>query len=184
MSLLKILGQFKTGKSQMAVVIDSDDHITPVGILTLEDVIETLIGDKIYDEMDFKRAEAAKKKEEEAQTQLYIQSSIDGNTKHLHEILSHRTEDPKGGNIQFTISRSISTKKNVETEMSPLLKPARTGSPTPLRRPNAHNHPLSPYVQRVLPRFSIRGHTSKHEKTQDDNTENQKDKTDTNKGND
>jgi len=63
MSLFKILAQFKTGKSQMAVVLDANDHITPVGILTLEDVFATLIGDKIYDETDRKRAEKKKKEE-------------------------------------------------------------------------------------------------------------------------
>uniref|UniRef100_A0A6B2L676 CBS domain-containing protein n=1 Tax=Arcella intermedia TaxID=1963864 RepID=A0A6B2L676_9EUKA len=61
MPLYKILNQFKTGKSQMAIVLDSNDNLTPIGIITLEDVIETLIGDEIYDEVDFIKAEKKKK---------------------------------------------------------------------------------------------------------------------------
>jgi len=55
MPLFDILKQFKTGKSQMAIVLDAEDNLTPIGIITLEDVIETLIGDEIYDEIDFRK---------------------------------------------------------------------------------------------------------------------------------
>jgi len=62
MPLFHVLRQFKTGKSQMAIVLDAEDNLTPIGLITLEDVIETLIGDEIYDEIDFKKQQEASKR--------------------------------------------------------------------------------------------------------------------------
>jgi len=52
LSLYDLLNQFQTGKSHMAVVVSPADHMTVLGIVTLEDVIEELIQEEIYDEAD------------------------------------------------------------------------------------------------------------------------------------
>jgi len=52
MPLYKVLDMFQQGKSHMAVIIDSQDCITTRGIITLEDVVEELIGEEILDETD------------------------------------------------------------------------------------------------------------------------------------
>jgi len=52
MLLYDLLNQFQTGKSHMAVVVDPADKMTILGIITLEDVIEELIQEEIYDETD------------------------------------------------------------------------------------------------------------------------------------
>jgi len=52
MPLYQMLDLFQQGKSHMAVVIDSEDCITSKGIITLEDVVEELIGEEIVDETD------------------------------------------------------------------------------------------------------------------------------------
>jgi len=41
--LHRILSNFKTGGHQMAIVLDPVNKITPIGIITLEDVLEALI---------------------------------------------------------------------------------------------------------------------------------------------
>ncbi|ODV62658.1 Mam3p, partial [Ascoidea rubescens DSM 1968] len=52
-SCLKILNYFQEGKSHMVVVSESPGETTgAIGILTLEDVIEELIGEEIVDESD------------------------------------------------------------------------------------------------------------------------------------
>ena len=50
--LYDMLNIFQTGKSHMATVLDHKDHITILGIITLEDVIEELIQEEIIDETD------------------------------------------------------------------------------------------------------------------------------------
>jgi len=55
MPLFSMLDCFQTGKSHMAVVLDDKDNITPLGIITLEDVIEELIQEEIEDEADLLR---------------------------------------------------------------------------------------------------------------------------------
>ena len=52
MPLYKVLDMFQQGKSHMAVIIDSVDCVTTKGIITLEDVVEELIGEEILDETD------------------------------------------------------------------------------------------------------------------------------------
>jgi len=52
MPLYKVLDMFQQGKSHMAVIIDATDCITTKGIITLEDVVEELIGEEILDETD------------------------------------------------------------------------------------------------------------------------------------
>eukprot|EP01113_Clastostelium_recurvatum_P035190 TRINITY_DN486_c0_g1_i2.p1 TRINITY_DN486_c0_g1~~TRINITY_DN486_c0_g1_i2.p1 ORF type:complete len:554 (+),score=134.04 TRINITY_DN486_c0_g1_i2:68-1729(+) len=56
MPLYSMLHQFQTGRSHMAVVLDSKDHITPMGLLTLEDVMEELLQEDILDEEDVRIA--------------------------------------------------------------------------------------------------------------------------------
>ncbi|CAO3701644.1 unnamed protein product [Rhizopus stolonifer] len=50
-SCLDILNFFQEGKSHMALITKSAGE-TPLGVITLEDVIETLIGEEIVDETD------------------------------------------------------------------------------------------------------------------------------------
>jgi len=54
MPLYKMLNMFQTGKSHMAVVLGTDST-RPIGIITLEDVIEELIQDEIEDETDARK---------------------------------------------------------------------------------------------------------------------------------
>eukprot|EP01112_Ceratiomyxa_fruticulosa_P021732 TRINITY_DN7759_c0_g2_i1.p1 TRINITY_DN7759_c0_g2~~TRINITY_DN7759_c0_g2_i1.p1 ORF type:complete len:550 (-),score=113.58 TRINITY_DN7759_c0_g2_i1:82-1731(-) len=61
--LYDLLNQFQTGRSHMAVVISPDDHITPLGIVTIEDVIEELIQEEIYDESDLHREKGRQERE-------------------------------------------------------------------------------------------------------------------------
>jgi len=56
MPLYDILHQFQTGRSHMAVVLDHRDHISVLGIITLEDVLEELLQEEILDEDDFRRS--------------------------------------------------------------------------------------------------------------------------------
>jgi len=52
-SLFSIMDSFQEGKSHMAIVVDmSDPQRMPLGIITLEDVIEELIQEEIVDETD------------------------------------------------------------------------------------------------------------------------------------
>ena len=41
--LYDLLNLFQHGRSHLAMVVDAEDHLTLVGIITLEDVIEELI---------------------------------------------------------------------------------------------------------------------------------------------
>eukprot|EP00004_Rigifila_ramosa_P006794 TRINITY_DN17715_c0_g1_i1.p1 TRINITY_DN17715_c0_g1~~TRINITY_DN17715_c0_g1_i1.p1 ORF type:complete len:439 (-),score=129.85 TRINITY_DN17715_c0_g1_i1:36-1283(-) len=51
-SLAEMLQTFKTGsKGHMAVVIDGETQL-PIGIVTLEDIVESLLGERIVDETD------------------------------------------------------------------------------------------------------------------------------------
>jgi ankyrin repeat/SOCS box protein 13/metal transporter CNNM len=50
-NLFRMLKHFKKGQSHMAIVVDDKD-LTPVGILTLEDVMEELLQEEIIDETD------------------------------------------------------------------------------------------------------------------------------------
>jgi len=52
--LFDLLNHFQKGKSHMAVVIDSTDFTTIVGIVTLEDIIEELLNVEILDERDYR----------------------------------------------------------------------------------------------------------------------------------
>jgi len=51
MPLYNLLNIFQTGKSHMTVVIDNDS-VQPIGIITLEDLIEELIQVDIHDETE------------------------------------------------------------------------------------------------------------------------------------
>ena len=50
--LYDMLNIFQQGKAHMAMVVDPIDHLTMLGIITLEDVIEELIQEEIVDETD------------------------------------------------------------------------------------------------------------------------------------
>eukprot|EP00906_Rhabdomonas_costata_P018266 RCo026657 len=50
--LYDLLNLFQHGRSHMAMVVDAKDHLTLIGIITLEDVIEELIQEEIRDETD------------------------------------------------------------------------------------------------------------------------------------
>ncbi|CAG8777963.1 7006_t:CDS:2, partial [Cetraspora pellucida] len=49
--LFDILNTFQEGRSHMAIVIEKEENM-PIGIITLEDVLEELIQEEIYDESD------------------------------------------------------------------------------------------------------------------------------------
>ncbi|KAI9292920.1 DUF21-domain-containing protein [Neoconidiobolus thromboides FSU 785] len=51
-SLFDLLNTFQEGTSHMAVVVSDNDKSTPLGIITLEDVLEELIQEEIIDETD------------------------------------------------------------------------------------------------------------------------------------
>lgn len=53
--LYDMLNMFQEGRSHLAVAVDPKDHLTYRGIITLEDVLEQLIGEPISDEMDRRR---------------------------------------------------------------------------------------------------------------------------------
>ncbi|RKP05739.1 hypothetical protein THASP1DRAFT_4354, partial [Thamnocephalis sphaerospora] len=50
--LYDMLNKFQEGSSHMAIVCDANDSTVPLGIVTLEDVIEELIQEEIVDETD------------------------------------------------------------------------------------------------------------------------------------
>jgi len=50
--LYQVLDLFQQGKSHMALVVDSTDKVTNKGIITLEYVVEELLGEEILDETD------------------------------------------------------------------------------------------------------------------------------------
>jgi len=50
--LYHMLNIFQTGKCHMAAVVDENDNWSPIGIISLEDVIEELIQEEIEDEKD------------------------------------------------------------------------------------------------------------------------------------
>jgi len=52
--LYDLLNQFRMGKSHMALVLDSEDFTTVLGIVTLEDIIEELLEVEILDEKDLR----------------------------------------------------------------------------------------------------------------------------------
>jgi len=55
MPLYELLHQFQSGRSHMAIVLDPANHINPIGIITLEDLIEELLQAEILDEDDLRR---------------------------------------------------------------------------------------------------------------------------------
>jgi len=52
MPLYPMLALFQRGHSHMAVVVDAEDRVTVLGVITLEDVIEEVIQEEITDETD------------------------------------------------------------------------------------------------------------------------------------
>eukprot|EP01130_Rhizamoeba_saxonica_P018985 TRINITY_DN9706_c0_g1_i1.p1 TRINITY_DN9706_c0_g1~~TRINITY_DN9706_c0_g1_i1.p1 ORF type:complete len:448 (-),score=78.47 TRINITY_DN9706_c0_g1_i1:59-1402(-) len=53
--LFKVLNQFTEGKIHIAIVLDTNDFMSVLGIITLEDVIESLLDIEIEDEFDIIR---------------------------------------------------------------------------------------------------------------------------------
>ncbi|KAJ1457732.1 hypothetical protein M885DRAFT_481126 [Pelagophyceae sp. CCMP2097] len=51
-SLFELLNEFQTGSTHMAFVRGEDGDGAPVGIITLEDIIEEILTEEIYDESD------------------------------------------------------------------------------------------------------------------------------------
>src|SRR4051794_4532716 len=58
--LFDILNTFQEGRSHMAVVVNGEVPPKPIGIITLEDVLEELIQEEIYDESDMRVGLAVK----------------------------------------------------------------------------------------------------------------------------
>jgi len=52
--LYDLLNHFRKGKSHMALVLDSQDFTTVLGLVTLEDIIEELLAVEILDEQDLR----------------------------------------------------------------------------------------------------------------------------------
>jgi len=80
MPLYNILHQFQAGHSHMAIVLDPNDHITPVGIITLEDVMEELLQEDILDEDDLRRTKKQKQIMEAQHHLIYARAFMPRNT--------------------------------------------------------------------------------------------------------
>jgi len=52
--IYKMLEQFRSGNAQMAVILDAADYLTPIGIITFDDVIEVLLQSQLSDERDLR----------------------------------------------------------------------------------------------------------------------------------
>eukprot|EP01111_Echinosteliopsis_oligospora_P008507 TRINITY_DN2423_c0_g2_i1.p1 TRINITY_DN2423_c0_g2~~TRINITY_DN2423_c0_g2_i1.p1 ORF type:complete len:605 (+),score=170.12 TRINITY_DN2423_c0_g2_i1:101-1915(+) len=69
--LYDLLNQFQIGKSHMAVVVSPTDSFSVLGVVTLEDVIEELIQEEIYDETDL----LVEGKDNKNKNQLHIETT-------------------------------------------------------------------------------------------------------------
>ncbi|KAG7663088.1 MAM3 [[Candida] subhashii] len=143
-SCLNILNYFQEGKSHMIVVSDHPGEPTgAVGVLTLEDVIEELIGEEIVDESDvyidinknIKRTQPGPLSKRNLTTYLHSlyqrsgpnskRNSLDSSTSHQHVDLVDRLK--KGS--ETTIS---STPNSFHKDQQPplaLLPPSATPTP-------------------------------------------------------
>jgi len=82
MPLYTMLKIFQTGKSHMAVVIDQEDN-SPLGIITLADIIETLLQKKIVEYDDEEETHKMEESEEIEDTLVYQDNSL--SLEHLSE---------------------------------------------------------------------------------------------------
>jgi len=63
--LFTLLRNFRSGHSHIAVVVDSNEAMEPIGVITLEDVLEELLQDEIRDETDTQERQSSTVSSEE-----------------------------------------------------------------------------------------------------------------------
>ena len=87
-SLFQLLGEFRSGASSHLAVVLDDSNNRPIGILTLEDVLECLMKRDIYDEKDVWSS---------------LEQELDNNAKKLREtraLLSQTKNTAYGSSLQ------------------------------------------------------------------------------------
>lgn len=167
-SCLNILNYFQEGKSHMIVVSDSPGEPTgALGVLTLEDVIEELIGEEIVDESDV-YIDINRNIKRKNPGPLYKRSL----TAYLHNLYNSANTSKRNS---FDITRDVSSTMSI-VKSSPLTtSPNRAKSSTiagvssPMFAPvNPASNPLEtskPFVTIKRPNPASEGNKSPHIKT-------------------
>lgn len=131
-SCLNILNYFQEGKSHMIVVSNTPGEPTgAVGVLTLEDVIEELIGEEIVDESDV--FVDVNKNIKRAQPGPLSKRNLTVYLHNLYQLSNHSKRNSLDGK-DFDIRRDLAQPKEVESEATKFLTPKVT-SRLPPRSP-------------------------------------------------
>eukprot|EP01127_Copromyxa_protea_P005379 TRINITY_DN15317_c0_g1_i1.p1 TRINITY_DN15317_c0_g1~~TRINITY_DN15317_c0_g1_i1.p1 ORF type:complete len:516 (+),score=98.09 TRINITY_DN15317_c0_g1_i1:38-1585(+) len=104
--LYNTMSILRAGRSHMALVIDETDCLTPLGVITLENVIEELIQEDIADETDRKRYANMKKK------------GIEGAVDELGTTSGWKKKEKKGTLWDSDSSSSDDENIDLESELS------------------------------------------------------------------
>lgn len=162
-SCLNILNYFQEGKSHMCVVSEEPgSSLGAIGVLTLEDVIEELIGEEIVDESDvFVDIHQRIMREQPGPlSKRHI-------TSYLHHLYTDQNKNQQSSNQQSSNQQSSNqqqqnhrlidhssdnySRKSVEPESTKLLSlsPVHSSSPPQLCQPEPHPH--ESHNQMVIP---------------------------------